>query len=77
MRHFIHANQVWIVPLITSGVMTCLVSAIATLRAVEPNSFFGVWPLSWLISWLVAFPTMRIALPVVTRFVERLGSVRK
>lgn len=58
-----------IVPLIVSCCMTCLVSAIATLRAVGPAAFWDTWPLSWLISWAVAYPVMLVMLPVAQRLV--------
>ncbi|WP_371133106.1 DUF2798 domain-containing protein [Humidesulfovibrio sp.] len=56
-----------IVPLIVSCCMTCLVSAIETLRAVGLVAFWDTWPLPWLISWAVAYPVMFLMLPVVQR----------
>ncbi|MBM0103355.1 DUF2798 domain-containing protein [Steroidobacter sp. S1-65] len=55
-------------PLLLSILMTCIVSAISTLRGVGfvPN-FLHVWLSAWLISWLVAFPTLLLVLPVVRR----------
>ena len=49
--------------------MTCLVSAIATVRAVPMASFWSTWPLSWLISWAVAYPVMLAMLPLARRLI--------
>lgn len=57
-----------VLPFFLSGIMTCLVSGISTLRGVGFTP--GVLPLwlgSWGVSWLVAFPTMMVVLPVVRR----------
>ena len=51
--------------LILSGLMSCLVSGIATLRALGPVAgFLGLWLQAWLGSWLVAFPTVLMAAPL-------------
>ena len=57
-----------VMPLLLSILMTCIVSAISTLRGVgfAPN-FVHVWLSAWLISWLVGFPTLLLVLPVVRR----------
>jgi Protein of unknown function (DUF2798). len=58
-----------LVPLFVSCCMTCVVSAIATLRAVDAGAFWDTWPTSWLISWAVAYPIMLVMLPLVRRAV--------
>lgn len=59
-----------VLPLLLSIVMTFVVSAIATLRALGPSpDFLSTWPVAWGLSWLVAFPTLLLVLPLVRRIV--------
>ncbi|WP_210528929.1 DUF2798 domain-containing protein [Rubellimicrobium arenae] len=59
--------------LILSGLMSCIVSGIATLRAAGlVPGFPGMWALSWLTSWSVAFPSVLLLAPVTRRIVARL-----
>jgi hypothetical protein len=59
-----------VMPLILSVLMTFVVSAISTLKGLGPTPVFLVtWPSAWALSWLVAFPTMLLALPLVRRIV--------
>ena len=54
--------------LILSGLMSFLVSGIATFRAAGPAaSFFALWLQAWLTSWLVAFPSVLMVAPVARR----------
>ena len=54
--------------LILSGLMSCLVSGIATLRTLGPSAgFMGLWLQAWLTSWVVAFPTLLLAAPIARR----------
>lgn len=54
-----------------SGLMSCVVSGVATLRAVGlPPSFFGLWMGAWSASWAVAFPAVLVVAPVVRRLVS-------
>ena len=58
---------------ILSGLMSCIVSGIATLRALGPvPDFLGFWGASWLTSWGVAFPTVLVVAPLARRIVARL-----
>lgn len=58
---------------ILSGLMSCLVSGIATLRATGMvDGIFGLWMVSWMNSWVVAFPTVLIVAPLARRFVARV-----
>lgn len=64
--------------LILSGLMSCLVSGIATLRALGPVAgFMGLWLQAWLTSWAVAFPAVLLAAPLARRLarviVERVA----
>ena len=64
-------------PLVTafllSVTMTCIVSAIATLLSLGPTpDALWHWPRAWGVSWLVAFPTLLLVLPLVRRAVARM-----
>lgn len=58
---------------ILSGLMSLLVSGIATYRAagVDPG-FFGTWATGWLAAWLVAFPVVLVVAPLTRRAVGAL-----
>lgn len=58
---------------ILSGLMSCMVSGISTLRAAGwVDGLFGLWMTGWLTSWLVAFPVVLVVAPIARRMVERL-----
>lgn len=62
-----------LMPLVLSILMTFVVSAIATLRSLGLHgAFLSTWPGAWGLSWLVAFPTLLLVLPVVRRIVAFL-----
>ncbi|WP_027284577.1 DUF2798 domain-containing protein [Rubritepida flocculans] len=53
--------------------MTCIVSGISTLWALGPSAeFLARWPVAWGISWLIAFPSVLVVLPIVRRITQRL-----
>lgn len=59
--------------LILSGLMSCMVSGIATLRAVGlVSGLFGQWMTAWTISWAVAFPAVLIMAPITRKLVAAL-----
>ena len=59
-----------VMPLVLSVLMTFVVSAISTPRSLGPTSaFIATWPAAWAISWLVAFPTLLVVLPLVRKIV--------
>jgi uncharacterized protein DUF2798 len=59
--------------LILSGMMSCIVSGIATFRVLAPGSdFLGSWMTSWSFSWAVAFPVVLIVAPITRRLVQKL-----
>lgn len=63
-----HAGLV--MPFILSVMMTFVVSGIATLRSLGPTpEFLRTWPGAWGLSWVVAFPTLLLLLPLVRRIV--------
>lgn len=59
--------------LILSGLMSLLVSGIATFRATGPLPHFAsLWLSAWLTAWLFAFPAVLLIAPLTRRAVERL-----
>ncbi|MGB1234433.1 MAG: DUF2798 domain-containing protein [Planktomarina sp.] len=59
---------------ILSGLMSCIVSGIATLRATGMDFTLSLWGSSWITSWIVAFPAVLIVAPIARRLVTRLTS---
>ena len=58
---------------ILSGLMSRLVSAISTLRAVGPGAdWLPLWMGAWLTAWAIAFPAVLVVAPITRRLVERL-----
>ena len=58
---------------LVSGMMSCIVSGIATLKALGlVDGLFGAWMASWAFSWAIAFPTILVVAPLVRRLVARL-----
>lgn len=56
-----------------SGMMSCVVSGIATLKALGfVEDLFSQWMSAWVFSWSVAFPTIWIVAPLVRRMVARM-----
>ena len=56
-----------------SGLMSFLVSGIATLKAVGVSgAFLMQWMSAWLPSWAVAFPAVLVVAPVVRRLTSKL-----
>lgn len=56
--------------LILSGMMSCMVSGISTLRAVGlADGFFAKWMTSWGISWAIAFPVVLVVAPITRKIV--------
>ena len=59
-----------LLPFILSLLMTFVISGIATLKSLGPTpAFVATWPAAWGISWVVAFPTLLVVLPLVRRIV--------
>lgn len=58
---------------ILSGLMSLLVSGIATFRAVGlPDLFVTLWIGAWLSSWAVGFPCVLLIAPIARRLVAML-----
>jgi hypothetical protein len=59
--------------LILSGLMSCIVSGIATFRAIgAATGFLHFWGGAWITSWAVAFPTVLVVAPLARRIVRHL-----
>lgn len=62
-----------IMPLVLSILMTCIVSLVSTLKGVGlVPDVARIWLGAWGISWLIAFPTLLLVLPVVRRITAAL-----
>ncbi len=58
---------------ILSGLMSFIVSGIATFRATGTDpAFVTLWIGAWLASWAFAFPTVLVVAPFTRRLVARL-----
>ncbi len=56
---------------VLSGLMSWLVSGIATLKtAGQAPDFLSLWMTSWLTAWLIAFPAVLLAAPLARRLVQ-------
>jgi uncharacterized membrane protein len=59
--------------LILSGLMSFMVSGIATFRATGlVSNFMGLWISAWLTAWLFAFPVVLVVAPLARRAVQWL-----
>ena len=57
-----------VMPLLLSVLMTSLVSLISTLHGLGPVAgFLWQWLSAWALSWVIAFPALLVALPIVRR----------
>jgi hypothetical protein len=62
-----------VMPFLLSILMTCIVSLISTLRGVGwTHRLLELWPSAWGLSWLVAFPTLLLVLPLVKKLTALL-----
>jgi len=58
---------------ILSGLMSFLVSGIATLRVTGISAdFAGSWVVAWLTAWPIAFPTVLLVAPWTKKLVQLL-----
>ena len=63
--------------LLLSGLMSLLVSGVATWNALGGHGGFAAkWLGAWLHSWLVAFPAVMVIAPLVRKLVARLVVAR-
>ena len=63
--------------LLLSGMMSLLVSGVATWRALPTHqAFLASWMGAWLSGWMFAFPAVMVAAPLARKAVARLLSAR-
>jgi membrane protein implicated in regulation of membrane protease activity len=68
-----NSAQPYLFALFLSGIMSLLVSGIATMRAVGlVDVFVWKWLTAWAVSWAVAFPGVLVFAPLVRKLVARL-----
>lgn len=66
-------HAVVVTPLLLSILMTCVVSLVSTLTGIGPvPGFLDKWLAAWGVSWLIAFPVLLFALPLVRRLTAML-----
>lgn len=66
-----------VMPLLLSIAMTCVVSMISTMRSVGLGPDYPrIWLNAWALSWVVAFPTLLLILPVVRRMTAALVTAK-
>ncbi len=66
-----------VMPLLLSILMTCIVSLISTFNGIGlAPEFASKWLRAWGVSWLVAFPVLLLALPVVRKATAALVHTR-
>lgn len=62
-----------VMALLLSIFMTCIVSMISTFRTIGADpQFLRIWLGAWAISWIIAFPTLLLVLPVVRKSTSAL-----
>ncbi|MDV6332763.1 DUF2798 domain-containing protein [Asticcacaulis sp. 201] len=62
-----------VMPLLLSVMMTFVVSAISTFKNIGfADNFAAHWMSAWGMSWVIAFPTLLLALPLVRRVVAMI-----
>lgn len=58
-----------VVPFFLSCAMSCIISLVSTLLNVGFSGFvFFEWLGAWMFSWMVAFPSVLILLPIMRKF---------
>lgn len=61
----------FVMPFVLSILMSLIVSGVSTLKSLGiGTAFLSTWPIAWFLSWLVAFPTLLLVLPLVRRIVS-------
>jgi hypothetical protein len=54
-------------------IMTCIISGVSTFLALGVSWMaLGAWPFAWVSSWIIAFPTVLVVMPLVRRITQRL-----
>lgn len=62
-----------LMPFLLSFIMTCIISGVSTFLALGfTREALGAWPVAWGMSWIFAFPTVLVVLPIVRHLVSVL-----
>lgn len=62
-----------VMPLLLSVLMTLIVSLVSTLKSLGLEAFtLQGWLSAWGLSWLIAFPTLLLVLPLVKKLTAYL-----
>ena len=62
------SSMAYVMPLILSIIMSCIVSLISTVKNSGFSGFeLQVWLGAWGLSWVVAYPVLLLMLPVVRK----------
>ena len=71
-RFKFHPRMIHIlVPFFLSFSMSCIVSLVSTFMSVGFANFqLGEWFPAWMFSWLIAFPSVLIMLPIVRKIAK-------
>lgn len=75
MRPFVPKRLEMVVfAFLVTWLMTFLVAGISTVLAVGPDAphLVATWFKAWMSSWVVAFPSALIVMPLVRRLVSRI-----
>ena len=60
----------FVLPLVVSGLMATMVLAVSTYRVAGFSGLEEHWFSFWLVTWVIAFPTLVIILPLVNKIVS-------
>ncbi len=62
-----------LLPLVISIFMSCVVSGVATVRSLGfTDGVFSIWMSGWAVSWIIAFPTLLLVLPLARKIVAAI-----
>ena len=63
----------WVMPLILSFIMSSLISLINIIKALGlVDGLFVIWMQAWALSWVIAYPTVLLVLPIVKWIMSKI-----
>ncbi len=69
-RKLPHRTAAFLLPLVISVFMSCIVSGVATFHSLGmTEGLFHSWMSAWGLSWVIAFPTLLTIMPIARRLV--------
>ena len=69
-RKLPHRYITFVLPLVISVFMSCIVSGVATFHSLGMSEgLFHSWMVAWGLSWVIAFPTLLTIMPIARRLV--------